>query len=185
MSRLPAGSCVLISPLASIDSGSLELGQGIARVFCACPDSDGMTIGFLQAGEAIRPDRLCSDSICMEAITDVAICQLSNDVSTPEMESINEWTMQLLRIHHLGRAEHRLQALICLLVNRLGKRCGDWCVLPFRPSHERIAELIGTTRVTTTRLLSRLRAEGQILIPSAGTSLYINPHFLDVTPQGA
>ena len=35
-------------------------------------------------------------------------------------DSVNEWTLQLLRIRHLGSAELRLHALLALLVNRLG-----------------------------------------------------------------
>jgi hypothetical protein len=42
-------------------------------------------------------------------------------------------------------------------VLRLGRRCGAWCDLPFRLSHDRLAELIGATRVTTTRLMSQFR----------------------------
>ena len=56
------------------------------------------------------------------------------------------------RIRHLGSAEKRLHAL-ALLVNRLGRRCGDWGV---RPSGSPVigGELIGVTRVTSTRLIS-------------------------------
>ena len=65
--------------------------------------------------------------------------------------------LQLLRIRHYGQAEKRLHALFALLVNRLGKRCSDYFQLPFRLTHDRLGELIGATRVTTTRQVSKWR----------------------------
>ena len=41
------------------------------------------------------------------------------------MDAVNEWTLQLLRVRHLGQAEQRLHALLVLLVNRLGMRRSD------------------------------------------------------------
>jgi CRP-like cAMP-binding protein len=98
---------------------------------------------------------------------------------------VNEWTLQLLRIRHLGSAEQRLHALLALLVNRMGKRCGDWCHLPFRLTHERIGELIGTTRVTTTRLISRIRKEGLLETPGQDSGLRLAPSLLENAPLAA
>jgi CRP-like cAMP-binding protein len=185
MSRLAAGGCVLVSPFATAASGALEVVEGIARVYCPCEETEGMTIAFLQAGESIRTDRLCSEGICVEAITPLVFCRLDPDASSQGFDPVNEWTLQLLRIRHLGRAEQRLQALLSLLVNRMGQRCGNWCVLPFRLTHERIGELIGTTRVTTTKLLSRLRAEQQLLVPAQEPVLCLDPTFIASSPLAA
>jgi CRP-like cAMP-binding protein len=91
----------------------------------------------------------------------------------------------LLRIRHLNKAEQRLHALLGLLVRRLGKRCGPWCDLPFRLSHERIAELIGTTRVTTTRLLSRIRQEKLMEAPAQQALLRLAPSLVESAPLAA
>jgi CRP-like cAMP-binding protein len=69
-----------------------------------------------------------------------------------------------------------------LLVRRLGKRCGPWCDLPFRLSHGRIAELIGTTRVTTTRLISRIRSSQLIEVRSGEPGLRVAPQLLEAAP---
>ena len=98
---------------------------------------------------------------------------------------MNEWTLQLLRIRHLGNAEQRLQALLALLVNRLGRRCGDWCDLPFRLTHERIGELIGSTRVTSTRLISRLRTADLLNVPSGEPILRLAPALIESAPLAA
>ena len=54
------------------------------------------------------------------------------------VDAVNEWTLQLLRVRHLGQAEQRLHALLALLVNRLGLRCSDAFQLPFRLTHDRL-----------------------------------------------
>lgn len=182
VSRLTASTCVLVSPFPNAAGGSLEVLEGIARVFCPCEETGGMTIAFLQPGESIRTDHLCSDGICVEAITPLAFYQLPAEEISTGFDTVNEWTLQLLRIRHLGRAEHRLQALLSLLVHRMGKRCGGWCVLPFRLTHERIGELIGTTRVTTTKLISRLRSEQQLLVPAQESVLCLDPAFIASSP---
>jgi hypothetical protein len=99
-------------------------------------------------------------------------------------DPVNEWTLQLLRIRHLGSAEQRLHAVLALLVERLGRRCGDWCDLPFRLTHERIAELIGTTRVTTTRLLSRIRSSRLLEVPNGEPGMRVAPQLLEGVPLG-
>ena len=70
-------------------------------------------------------------------------------------------------------------------MRRLGRRCGPWCDLPFRLTHERIGELIGTTRVTTTRLISRIRAADLLQAPSGETSLRLAPALVDGAPLAA
>ena len=100
-------------------------------------------------------------------------------------DAVNEWTLQLLRIRHLGNAEQRLQALFSILVNRLGRRCGQWCELPFRLTHERIGELIGSTRVTSTRLISRLRTADLLKAPAGDPTLSLSPEFIETSPLTA
>ena len=97
-------------------------------------------------------------------------------------DAVNEWTLQLLRIRHLGNAEQRLQALFSILVNRLGRRCGQWCELPFRLTHERIGELIGSTRVTSTRLISKLRTSELLIAPNGIQTVSVSPSFVEASP---
>ena len=95
---------------------------------------------------------------------------------------MQDWTLQFLRIRHLAKAEQRLHALLGLLVFRLGRRCGAWCDLPFRLSHDRLAELIGTTRVTTTRLMSQFRLAQLLEVPRQGAWMRLAPALVDSAP---
>ncbi len=180
--RMPTGQTVLIDPALRPGGSCIEVIEGIARVYCPCEETEGMTIAFLQAGDQLRTDRLCSEGVCVEALT--PLCFRSDAQSSAEhgFDPVNEWTLQLLRIRHLGSAEQRLHALLALLVQRLGRRCGDWCQLPFRLTHERIGELIGTTRVTTTRLISRIRQAQLIEAPAGEPCLRLAPELVESAP---
>ena len=179
--RLPAGQSVLIDPSLRPGSSCLAVLEGMARVYCPCEETEGMTIAFLQAGDQLRTDRLCSEGVCVEALTPLAF-RTTDPVPGDGADAVNEWTLQLLRIRHLGSAEQRLHALLALLVNRMGRRCGDWCHLPFRLTHERIGELIGTTRVTSTRLITRIRKAGLLEAPSSEPGLRLAPALMDNAP---
>ncbi len=183
--RMPTGQSVLIDPSSRSDGACLEVIEGVARVYCPCEETEGMTLAFLQAGDQLRTDRLCSEGVCVEALT--PLCFKSNaEINDGDgFDSVNEWTLQLLRIRHLGSAELRLQALFALLVNRLGRRCGEWCDLPFRLTHERIGELIGSTRVTSTRLISRLRSAELLNAPTGEPILRLAPTLIESAPIAA
>ena len=76
----------------------------------------------------------------------------------------------------------RLNEIFSILVNRLGRRCGQWCELPFRLTHERIGELIGSTRVTSTRLISKLRTSQLIIAPVGTQTVSVSPSFIEASP---
>lgn len=180
--QLLAGQCVLLDPGLRPSGTCLEMLEGIARVYCPCEETEGMTIAFLQAGDHLRTDRLCSEGVCVEALTPMSFHRLDPSEAGVGFDAVNEWTLQLLRIRHLGQAEKRLHALLSLLARRLGRRCGAWCDLPFRLTHERIAELIGTTRVTTTRLLSRIRSAELLVVPGGEPGLRLAPSLVESAP---
>jgi len=145
----------------------LEVVEGVCRVYCPCEETEGMTLAFLQAGDRLRTDRLCSDVVNSEEL---------------RMDAVNEWTLQLLRVRHLGQAEQRLQALMALLVNRWGLRCRDSFQLPFRLTHERFGELIGATRVTTTRLLSKWRQADLVEMSASDIKMNLDLSLIESSP---
>lgn len=173
---------MLLDPGLRPSGACLEVLEGIARVYCPCEETEGMTIAFLQAGDQLRTDRLCSEGVCVEALTPLRFQRHELHDAAAGFDPVNEWTLQLLRIRHLGQADKRLHALLSLLARRLGRRRGAWCDLPFRLTHERIAELIGTTRVTTTRLLSRIRGAELLLVPVGEPGLRLAPSLVESAP---
>ncbi|MEI7951659.1 MAG: helix-turn-helix domain-containing protein [Synechococcaceae cyanobacterium ELA182] len=183
--RLRVAQVVLIDPSLRPTGSTLEVLGGVARVFCPCEETGGMTLAFLQSGDHLCTDRLCSEGVCLEALTPLSFRSDGQAQPGQGFDAVNEWTLQLLRIRHLSSAEQRLHALLSLLVRRLGRRCGAWCDLPFRLTHDRIAELIGTTRVTTTRLISRIRQEELLAVPRDQPGLRLAPALVESAPLAA
>ena len=183
--RMPVGQTVLLDPALRPAGSCIEVLDGMARVYCPCEETEGMTLAFLQSGDQLRTDRLCSEGVCVEALTPLLFRSDAEPRCGEGFDPVNEWTLQLLRIRHLGSAEQRLHALLSLLVRRLGRRCGGWCDLPFRLTHERIGELIGTTRVTTTRLISRIRQAQLLQVPAGESGLRLAPELVESAPLAA
>ena len=180
--RMPVGQTVLLDPALRPEGSCIQVLEGVARVYCPCEETEGMTLAFLQSGDQLRTDRLCSEGVCVEALTPVLFSSEVQPLHVSGFDPVNEWTLQLLRIRHLGSAEQRLHALLSLLVRRLGRRCGDWCDLPFRLTHERIGELIGATRVTTTRMISKIRQANLLEAPIGDSCLRLAPALVESAP---
>ena len=179
---MPRLQTVLLDPAARGQASVLEVMEGVCRVYCPCEETEGMTLAFLQSGDRLRTDRLCSDGACVEALTALRCRRDSVGENEIGIDAVNEWTLQLLRIRHLGQAEQRLHALLALLVNRLGLRCRDSFQLPFRLTHDRFGELIGATRVTTTRVLSKWRQADLVEMPSSEIMMRLAPALIESSP---
>ena len=179
---MPRLQTVLLDPAGRGQATVLEVMEGICRVYCPCEETEGMTLAFLQSGDRLRTDRLCSDGACVEALTALKFRRDAVGSDELGMDAVNEWTLQLLRVRHLGQAEQRLHALLALLVNRLGLRCSDAFQLPFRLTHDRFGELIGATRVTTTRLLSKWRQADLLEMSGADLTMRFSPKLIESSP---
>ena len=63
--RIITGQSVLIDPSSRPKGTCLEVESGIARVYCPCEETEGMTLAFLQSGDQLRTDLLCSEGVCV------------------------------------------------------------------------------------------------------------------------
>jgi CRP-like cAMP-binding protein len=66
----------------------------------------------------------------------------------------------LLAVVGVHPVKDRLRALVLLLHQELGQVTPNGVRLSVKLTHQQLADMIGTTRVTVTRLLSELKREG-------------------------
>jgi CRP-like cAMP-binding protein len=104
----------------------------------------------------------------IECLTAVKATLLSNDLWQYNLDT----TAALL--HHIKQAEefllirsHRridamLLRLLAWLAKKFGKEAEAGQLIDLRLTHQDIAEMLGTTRVTITRVLSQLEQQGMI-----------------------
>jgi hypothetical protein len=180
--RIASGQTLLLDSSRFGPPGALEIAEGIGRLSCSCELGEAMTITFLQSGDQWHCQPGGAQAVFLEALTPLLLRPLPVKGDWAGSDPVQDWTLQLLRIRHLAKAEQRLHALLGLLVLRLGRRCGAWCDLPFRLSHERIAELIGTTRVTATRLMSQFRLAQLLDVPRQGAQMRLAPELVASAP---
>ena len=75
-------------------------------------------------------------------------------------------TEAILAMVGYRRVEERLRHLLLLLVQEIGQPVPQGMRLSVRLTHQQLANAIGTTRVTVTRLLSQLQAEDWLIVSS-------------------
>ncbi len=91
--RIITGQSVLIDPSSRPKGTCLEVESGIARVYCPCEETEGMTLAFLQSGDQLRTDLLCSEGVCVEALTDLSFHSNVSIEENAGFDSVNEWTL--------------------------------------------------------------------------------------------
>lgn len=162
-----AGHTIVLDDTILEHNSCLNIRSGLVRVAISRPEQEAplaptITLGFLQSGDHLTLDLLRSAQLHLQALTPALLEGDCSPIPPIGASSLHDWTASLLMIHHLGDAQQRLQALLRLLIRRLGRRCNAWYELPLYFTHAELAELSGQNRVTVTRQLSRWRDQGLI-----------------------
>lgn len=182
---IPQGHTLLLDARDMEGQRSLRLSSGLVRVGLSSPvaeplDCSPITLGFLQSGDSIGLEVLRHSWLHLEALDATTLVDCDDLFPSEGCSSLHDWTTAMLLIQHLGHAEHRLRALMQLMVDRLGRRCGAWYELPMHLSHERIAEIVSHSRVTVTKTLGHWRREGLIDTRLNGAGgLRISPRLIE------
>jgi hypothetical protein len=164
---IPIGHTLMLDASNFSRSTRLRVSEGLIRVAFSSVhiepmEAEPITLGFLQSGDQLPLELLRHSWLHLEAIKTTSLTDTSELSQGVEAISLNDWTASLLMIQHLNDSQQRLRALLHLLVDRLGQRCGSWYELPMRLKHERLAEMVNHTRVTVSRHMSRWRQAGLI-----------------------
>jgi CRP-like cAMP-binding protein len=163
-------------PLA--DEGTWQVYRGIVQVSQFAANGDEILLGWAQAsaffGMALTMGQL--DTYQAKALSDVYLrwyttAELEN---TPKLAQLVlgqtlkrlRQTETLLAIAGLKRVDERLQELLKLLAQEMGQPVTTGIRLSVRLTHQTLANAIGTTRVTITRLLGDLQSQGHISFDS-------------------
>jgi len=163
---------------------SLRTQQGVGRLatITEIKKSD-MTLGFTGASCSewlITPQ---TGQITIEALTPLEILVAPADSIHLQNELIRHWLWDFHHVRHPVGAMARLKALLQLMITRFGRRTLEGYTLPFYLSHSRVAELIGVTRSTATRLLNIQRQQGQLCVDGLSGTYVIAPSMMEFTPN--
>lgn len=151
-----------------------QIDRGILQLRTQNDQGDITVLGWLQAGGFWG--KFMTQLETVEAIA-FADTTLQNYAAAQVHESLDlqqcmlRQTLQrlhqseyLLAIAGLKRIESRLVSLLFFLKQEMGNNKGDMTLIRYRFTHKNLADAIGTTRVTVTRLFKEFQTQGWLTL---------------------
>lgn len=158
--------------LPSPKSALWQIETGAIRTFTFTEDATLIPLGFWGAGDIVGQPLCRIQPYQIECLSDVKAYRLeSSQVLQGESEQCWQMNqMMLAHIHQLqellqirsGLVPQRLQHLLEWLADKFGCYTEYGQRIELRLTHQDMAEAIGTTRVTVTRLLKQFEQQGVV-----------------------
>ena len=138
--------------------------MGMVRTLTLAEDGTIVSLGFWGVKDVIGQPLACIQPYQIECLTKVKAIALKPDdcwdLHQVMLSHIHQM-QELLRVRH-GLIQQRLLQFLNWLANKFGFRVEQGRLIPLRLTHQDLAEVLGTTRVTVTRLLQQLQRQGII-----------------------
>lgn len=139
---------------------------GVVRSLTWSEDGTLATLGYWGVGDVVgQPlSRLRPYQVeCLTCVEAISIPEQHWYLVFDSIVSHAQQSEELLNIVRHQRVCERLHQLLLWLASKFGRPVPSGKLIDLRLTHQEIAELIGTTRVTVTRLLKELEAEERIM----------------------
>ncbi|CAM3785051.1 Crp/Fnr family transcriptional regulator [Alkalicoccus chagannorensis] len=177
MQPFPRGQTIF-SPEKPIPALFL-LKQGQVRLYRLNSQGREFTVDILTDGNIFGETSsvvLTDDTVTAETMTDTYVCIISREQfeklieQNPSiaMKLIDVLSARLSDVYKLGETlalqdvRHRLLYLLYHLSCKNGRRVNEWQTIDFKLTHQDLANMIGSTRETTSAAMSRLTKEGLV-----------------------
>lgn len=143
-----------------------QIDVGVVRTSTWNEEGTLVTLGFWGPGDIVGQPLSQINPYQIECLTAVEAWLLPADCWNfhQAMLSHIQQTEELLRIIHCKHVECRLLQFLNWLARRFGREVAQGQLIDLPLTHQHIAQDIGTTRVTVTRLLNRFKQEGKIIL---------------------
>jgi CRP-like cAMP-binding protein len=141
-----------------------QIKVGSVRAHTLNEDGTLITLGFWQAGDTVGQPLICIQPYQIDCLTAVTAHSIKPDTCSNANQLLLAHLQQaqtLLQIRS-GQMEQRLTQLIDWLAYKFGCESGQGRLIRLRLTHQNIADAVGTTRVTVTRLLKKFEDQGKI-----------------------
>lgn len=139
--------------------------RGVVRTKTWDEEGKFITLGYWGSGDVVGQPLSQVNPYEIECLTNVEVVYLPSGQWHQYLEAIllhNRHTEELLSIIHYDPIKERLLKFLGWLCRRFGRTLEQGQLIDLRLTHQEIAEVIGTTRVTVTRLLKQFEREGII-----------------------
>jgi len=153
--------------LPSLSDEIWQIEKGIVRTLTWNPQGQVTTLGLWGQGDIVGESLARITPYQMECLTPVfakALPLTNHSQYWRDALLHHLWqTQELFRIVHQGSVTERLIHLLDWLAQRFGQPNPEGQVMESFLTHQEISEIIGTTRVTVTRLLAKLETQGKLM----------------------
>lgn len=142
-----------------------QIESGFVRTLTWLEDGTNVSLGIWGRGDVVGAPFSQADPFRIECLTKVEaialpLLQLQN--ASKVLLSHLHQAEALMQIHSQKRVDIKLLKFLDWLDQRFGQDVDTGRLLNLRLTHQDIAETIGTTRVTVTRILNQLEKQGLI-----------------------
>ncbi|MYL35031.1 cyclic nucleotide-binding domain-containing protein [Pontibacillus yanchengensis] len=169
---------LILSPESPIEALFL-LKQGQVRLYRMNSQGKQFTVDILVDGNIFGETStmsLTDNEIYAEAMTDTYLCILSNEDFEQFIQTNPNIALKLIDILStrlkevytisekiaLSDVKNRLLYLLLMLSEKTGRRKNEWQTIEMKLTHHDLANMIGSTRETTSAIISQLKKEGYI-----------------------
>ena len=104
-------------------------------------------------------------AVCLSCVEAVCIPWSQCSHLLEEISHCIQQTEELLCIMRIERIYQRIYQLLICLARKFGREVAQGTLIDIRLTHQELADIIGSTRVTVTRSLNQLEASGLIIRP--------------------
>ena len=142
-----------------------QIETGVVRTLSVLEEGTNVTLGLWGPGDVVSQVFSTSAVYQMECITPVEVIRLPLERSHLITEVLIRHIQQcqdFLEILHSRSVDISLLRLLNWLAKKFGSEVNQGQLIDLRLTHQELSEIIGTTRVTVTRLLNDFEKQGII-----------------------
>lgn len=140
--------------------------RGVVRTLSWSEAGTSITLGYWGTGDVIGQPLSRISPYRMECLTSVEVSPVPPHQWPQVLDAIllhGQQTEELLNILHQERIHLRLQQLLNWLAWKFGRPVCQGILIDLPLTHQAIAEVIGASRVTVTRLLEAFEQQGLLV----------------------
>jgi CRP-like cAMP-binding protein len=139
-------------------------------------DADPLTLGVWGPGEVVIPELVGFSNLELRTLSGVVVVEeeTSHLMEREFLEDQLRQAATLLQFSHVRPAESRLLQFLDWFGNRFGRMTSQGVMLEMGEkclTHQQLADIVGMTRVTVTKALTRFRHSGMVAGQGRGSLL--------------
>ncbi len=142
--------------------------RGVVKSYTISEEGASITLGFWGAEDLVGEplSRVVPHHLkCMSQVEAIAISQAQWETVSKNLLYHAQQTQQLMYILRSTRIAKRLWLLLKWMAGKFGREIKPGKLIDFKLTHQELADVLGTTRITVTKTLNQFEREGLIIRP--------------------